>query len=631
MAGLDQSADANPKLQCVCPGRHYLSHICKTCQITICSYCLKVGHEKHEVVVIDGINRNSQENLQDKLKLLSETCSSIAKIEHSSNQKFSQIIDEIIDELLSLKKNNEEKSVTVSQSQYKLVQSVMELVQRETNQKDLHPNKQYHILKMLECIKLPSEKQLISEGCGEEKIINLMNIKQIVQNLKEGNLAANLKSVGKQDMVQNLKEENFKAIFKNMDEIYDFKTNPIDLLQKSERMENIIAEKEFNGTQSKSNASCTFSLNGESFLAWTGFLMKEEKFSNYSLLIYNLSQMKRETNLSNENCNNAFSFVSIYPKTEEGEAFKKKILYAGDVEGVLRIYEVSAEAKLVFKLKTKLVTNAGTILSAAIFDDKFNELIKNDRINEIKKVRTNDFFWNFCYLMIATYNSSIFLYKNTENSINNDNWVLFRQIKSPINKTCFTMDYFQDERLNKTRFYFGFASEYIATYDLENNTWGKTEFLTKSRVTSMNFFVDKRSLENNNLQINQRYLIYYLIYTQESNEPLTVGNIDSGKIVRKADSQKLKAIYDCCIWNYGFRDNTLDKSAVKSIYLIAVCNNSIIVLDFDNLNVLLVKEFNEDPINVAKTWMKIENEDKKESYEGLVCIGQKIVHYENKV
>ena len=316
IADLDQSTDTNPKHQCVCPGRHYISHICKTCQITICSYCLKVGHEKHEVQKIEGFNLNSKESLKDKLKLLNETCSNIAKIEHSSNQKFSQIIDEIIDELQGLKKKNETKNVTIFQSQYNLVQSVMELVQRETNQKNLHPNKQYHISKMLQCIRLPSEKKILSEGGEEGKIINLINIKQMIQNLNEGNLVGSLESANKQRMPQNLKEENFTA-----SEINDFKSNPIDLLQ-NEGKENIIAEKSFQCTELKSNFSCTFTLNGENFLVWTGFLVNEEKI--FSLIIYNLSQMKLETNLSNETSNIAFSFVSIYPKTNEREAFKKK-------------------------------------------------------------------------------------------------------------------------------------------------------------------------------------------------------------------------------------------------------------------------------------------------------------------
>ena len=92
-------------------------------------------HEKHDVERIEGLKQNSNEQWQDKLKKLGETCSYIAKLADSSQQRFSQIIDKIIDELQNLKKSNEEKNVGISQSQYKLVQSVLEIVQREANQK----------------------------------------------------------------------------------------------------------------------------------------------------------------------------------------------------------------------------------------------------------------------------------------------------------------------------------------------------------------------------------------------------------------------------------------------------------------------------------------------------------------
>jgi len=113
------------------------------------------------------------------------------------------------------------------------------------------------------------------------------------------------------------------------------------------------------------------------------------------------------------------------------------------------------------------------------------------------------------------------------------------------------MNYFHDDKLQKTRFFFGFQSKYIATYDLKDNLWGKTEFATIGLVSSINFFF-KRKLRKNNLTDEESQLNeWFLIYTQHSCNSVIIGNVGTGKIARKVDLTNVNHISDCCLWNDG--------------------------------------------------------------------------------
>ena len=107
---LDPSGE-NKKFHCTCSEKRFLSHICKTCQFAICSYCLKFYHEKHEVTPIEEFHQSFKEPPQTKLKFLSETINNLTKLTTSSNEKLNQIIDGIIFELQNLKKINAEKNL----------------------------------------------------------------------------------------------------------------------------------------------------------------------------------------------------------------------------------------------------------------------------------------------------------------------------------------------------------------------------------------------------------------------------------------------------------------------------------------------------------------------------------------
>ena len=98
----------------------------------------------------------------------------------------------------------------------------------------------------------------------------------------------------------------------------DFKTNPIELLKESDDI--LIEEKSFDFNFYKSNLSCSFLSNEKSFMVWAGYAKKygsgKNIITSYPLIIYNLSEKKKETMLQLEN-QFPITFVSIYPKDKD--------------------------------------------------------------------------------------------------------------------------------------------------------------------------------------------------------------------------------------------------------------------------------------------------------------------------
>ena len=235
---------------------------------------MKVDHQNHEVATIaeeEGFSQNLQVSLQAKIKVLSETCNKLHDLTSFSNKKLNQIVDEIIFELQKFKKNNEEKSLKISKisaSQNEMIQSVLAKVQQEITQKNVHPNKQFHIMKAINELNISKKPTSLTENFNAHsenaKIAELAKIKQMVQNLELIKIQPPQKN--------NAIENNFN----------DFKSNPIELLQKT-TPEHVIEEKSFYINWGQSNSSCSFTMNGETFMAWCGYSKNNQSTVNYPL------------------------------------------------------------------------------------------------------------------------------------------------------------------------------------------------------------------------------------------------------------------------------------------------------------------------------------------------------------
>ena len=216
LSNLEQSVE-KPQFQCICPGKHFLSHICFSCQKAICSVCLKLEHEKHKVVSIEEFTKNPQENVHEILKIWGEGYLNLNKSIDYANTQFINLIDEMASELQNLK----EKALKTTHnaiSQNELAQSLLSKVEKEYSQ-SLHPNKHFIISKILNSIKIQEGKPLPVEWkVGESRITEILKIKQMVQHLN--NLP--LEITEKDNNIQNDEPNDFD---------FDFKSNPIELFQ----------------------------------------------------------------------------------------------------------------------------------------------------------------------------------------------------------------------------------------------------------------------------------------------------------------------------------------------------------------------------------------------------------------
>ena len=158
----------------------------------------------------------------------------------------------------------------------------------------------------------------------------------------------------------------------------------------------------------------------------------------------------------------------------------------------------------------------------------------------------------------------------------------------------------------------------------------------------MNFILKKNLRKNNHLideesQLNQ----WFLIFTQSGCNSVTIGNVDTGKFLRKVELADVKHISNCIIWNEGSSKIHEVDSIPYITYLILSCDqetyHSIKVLDFDTLNILFVKNIL-DHFILQKIHLKSEQENGKNPYnEGLAFIirdGEKRIEigiYENDI
>ena len=192
------------KFQCTCPAKHYLTHFCLKCQKATCSYCLKSEHDGHgkqvplEKVIFPLANI---EIVQSKLNELKQNYAAfrerfLKKVDTARNlhdETWNKMIDQMIQELQSLKvlnakKSNEEFQFLSSQTQ--LLQSSISVIKEEASQNHLflHPNKQFHLLKLLDGIN-EAKMDLETDWAAnyEENLRAMEEIQKISSLLKDQN------------------------------------------------------------------------------------------------------------------------------------------------------------------------------------------------------------------------------------------------------------------------------------------------------------------------------------------------------------------------------------------------------------------------------------------------------------
>jgi len=374
------------------------------------------------------------------------------------------------------------------------------------------------------------------------------------------------KSIG---ILTNNKIEDFPN-----NSIGSFKSNPSELIHKEGIL---LEEKSFDFYEIKSNLACSFLINDESFLVWAGY-KEYHGIPTYPLIVYNLSKKKREIILQKDN-KNEISTVATYPK-DEISYFSKQFLYCADKSAIVRIYRIDPEKA--FELESIIETNVKIpIITLMLFEDKFEEIKKDGKT---------------LYLLISfDSNLPVILYKKIkqENDIK-DKWQILKIIDNPEQKPCRSINFYYDEILYKTVFFFAFSCSFVKNYDLKVQEWGKIHFETKSHVSSMNFLSKKHPSTSN---LSKNIIDIFLIYTQ-TNETIIFGDVYSGNIVRKINLKNTSGIYDCCVW--------MDFLSEKTYLIIAKCNiNATVILNFEDLEILDEKIHEKIPRTYIKALVKV--------------------------
>ena len=569
--------------KCKCSANQTLSHFCYGCQKAFCQSCLETEHNGHLVVLLENPDfekwRN-EKNLNLKINEWKEICLGfqeqfLAKLERERdifNKEFEKIMDEIIKKLKSSQKNCNEKIIEETnflKSQMNLFGSCLSHIEQDVDEIiKLHPNKQFHIIKILNEIKIEKLENTNYQCSFQEILQKIQEIKiPIAEKIEFPLISENDEKkrliVKKSDVnvIKLEKEVCLKEIPSSV--------NPIYLLKEPEL---VIQEKSFYCRWNKSSVSCNFQIENESFLAWAGYNKASDGKKTYPLILYNLFEAKTIT-LEPDN-KSAITVVSTYPKDKN----IKKWLFCANQIGVVKIYRISNDKS--FRLESQISTNLGKpILAAMIFKDQFQELINPMVSNDMESTIIKD---SDCFMILTLWDAElpILLYKNIRTERNEERWELFRKIQNPLNRFCFTINFYYDEISNKTRFFFGFCSSFISIYDFANDKWEQTEFVTKNVVYSINFFFK-------NIKTSEKDSFF--IYTHAQN--IIIGNLETKKILRSVELPNVTCICDCCVWD-----------STGGTYLLVATNNlnSIQIIDLETLSVVFVKNLDKFPINLTK-------------------------------
>ena len=613
----EETLPLDKTFKCLCPTRENITEFCLKCQKSMCPSCKKNEHQDHKpqtpiekVMFLPANIEESKTKINDLLKNFTEIGGKLLEKMITSkktyNEKFDNMIDDLISQLKLLKIQNNDKSCKNYQflsSQLSLIQSSLIYIRNELSQSFpnfvIHPTKQFFIQKLFNNFEVSKSyifKNIENMSVSADNVLE--DMQQIMTNIKTKYFSHNnILTVLADSEIQNEKETKLDTLYKN------FKSNPLNFFSQYI----YVTSGKFNCFWSKSRCSCSFLINNETFIAYSGLKIvfdfsKSKNIIVYPLMIYNVSLAENQV-IPQENNVSSISFVATYPK-DDVSYFKKKWLYYGTASGLIQIYDISSDKS--FKLKHSIKVE-GEINSAIIFQDKFNELGEPSADDMFGM----DEFSNL-YIMITLSEESnkILIYKKIREYDEDsycDKWEPFREFSNTEGKSneCGTIDFYSDETNKKMRFLLGLSSSYIGIYDLKANFIEETELETKNEVTSLNFF----SLKKNPKDPNCTQIDNFLIYTQY-NETLIVGDLNTRKIIRKKDFEEETKIFDCCVWNAR---KTNSKSPIY-ILIAKSKPNSIQVLDFENLNVLFIRENYACPINLTKFLQK-QDEAKEESYE----------------
>ena len=580
-------------LKCHCPSNQSIELFCLACSTGLCKYCALTHHEKHEKIHFSDAQTFWQkvdfaqakqffhqlaQKFQDiKTNLLEE----IHNLREKQNNELNELMDRIIKIILEIKERNHEKSLQEAKNveiQLSLIEECLEFLKKDLEVGYiLPPNKLLQICNFFPVYE--KEKKMSLQNFCLEKL-NFEDFLEFDGKLNTflQNIETNKKTLlNFSSKIGQISILNSKFI---SNDFYELSTNdPLAILQNPPL---VLHKENFCPKCKKSNVSCSFTVNSKWYLSWAGCLLGSI-WNTYPLYLHNLStNQKNEQNLTPLAKENQamITVVNTYPQQKEA-----KWLYCGDMKGVIRMFEVST-FKEICRIETE---KEKAILAAVVFEDKFDE------------IKDKSFSDQSLYILVSLEdeNSPLKIY----NLQKNFTFLLLKEIKKPVNKMCYSLNYFHDELQSKTQCYCGFSNSFIKSIDLKTLHWESHQFETQDHVTSINFVL--RLMEE-----PLKYAERSLIYTQ-MNSLIVVADVDSGK-TRKKNLEKSLRINDLKVCKIGGKNETR--------FILIVCDtNWIKLINFENFEVLKSIETPEETVGLVQA-LRL-NEKNKEKQCMITFIG----------
>ena len=587
---LGSKLEKQSQLNCQCSSKHNNSEIfCLKCKLPYCKNCSFSLHENHPTKeLLKEISEDNEENYESKKNQLDILINGFSEFKEKLIESMKEAMDihnkefvvtymHIFDLLHKIKEKYDQQAKNDFDNvinQLNLIESSLSALQADVTKlssDNIHPNKKFQL------------NQIFDEKMGKNVKIRDFQINTSGnQKLKEISLTLeSIRDYHHQPTFLELFGERWNFIVKcstikdvslspdheeslkkakipptiNICQNLDFITKPTELFKEKPFC---LAKGLFHPRFWKSKVSTTFMINDESFLAFAG--EKDNKTNNYPLCVYNLTLNKKEDSLYLSD--SKISLVSTYP--ENASLNSKKWLYTADDFGILRIFNLK-NGKMFDKIN-KFECNLGkSIISALIFDDKYNEIDNNNKL--------------YLIITFANANLPISLYRLNSDGTQEE---IIQEIANPCNQICFTTSFFHEESIKKTLIFLGFSKSFIKIYDLQSNNWLEQEFETNTDISSINFITQKETNQN-------------LIMFTQWNNIIVLADILTGDIFKKISISVVECIFDLCMWD-----------TKPNYVLIATYNeNCIKVLDMTNFKIVgSLQTSSHRPINVSKILIK---------------------------
>ena len=559
LTGPKMGNEKNTKL-CKCKNKENIEKFCVVCKNGVCKLCLKDAHDGHEFIPIAQVytkaeNVNSEEvkahfgEIKEKIsKFKPKFAESILSSFDAQSKKFNLLVDNMIEILLKLKEKNQEKIRIEGQNlqnQFSLIDLAISNLQEEILQKDnLYPNKIFYLSNFFPSkekktfsfepfeLRIDIDKQFIAISETVNKFIQDFAIKPITKIREKGLL--------KIDNQSNLVSSS-PVIF-SLDSVEIFNKKP-----------EILSQLAFNSFRNKSQVSCAFLIGDETFVVWPN---SSDESYYHPLSIYNSTTGKVEKIIEQKN---TLSVLSTYPS--EATIDSKQLFYCGDGNGNMRIYQI--EKSKSFSVFCEFEAFKGiSIFSAALFDDKFNQISdKNDEKT---------------FALVCSYdNSSPFrIFKITKGKAS-----LISEIPNTFSQPCSVITFYYDEIQKKTNLFLGFQNSGVKFYDLTTKECLQSFASKGGLITSINFLSD----------LDDENKLGLLIYT--SKNIVTIADLDTNKIIKETQLSDVKIIYDLCIW---------DKKK-KTVIIAANNQDSLKIVSLEDMKVIKNLIYEKScPVNILK-------------------------------